>query len=95
MATKTMSENSGTAILARVIAPEKPTFSNDAAQQILSFDFTESDRKRMNDLAAKARAGTLSEQENQDLDNFLLVGHMLDLMHSKARMSLRSRTVGA
>jgi hypothetical protein len=90
-----MTENSGTAILARVIAPEKPTFSPDTAQEILTLDFAESDRKRMNELAAKARAGTLTDQENQDLENFLLVGHMLDLMHSKARMSLRSRTAGA
>ena len=43
---------------------------------------------RMNALADKARQGTLSRGEESQLDAYLFVGAVVDLMHSKARLSL-------
>jgi hypothetical protein len=76
-------------ILTRVIGPENPTFTPDAARSILELRFTETDKARMNQLAAKAREGALTADEEQQLHAYLFVGAMVDLMHSKARISLR------
>jgi hypothetical protein len=42
----------------------------------------------MNALAAKARAGTLTNEENEELENYLRVGDLIAIMQSKARRSL-------
>jgi hypothetical protein len=76
-------------ILARVIAPENPDFTADGARSILRLRFPESDIVRMNELAAKAREGLLSEIEEEELHGFRVAGAILDLLHSKARLSLK------
>jgi hypothetical protein len=43
----------------------------------------------MNALAEKNRHGMLTEAEQQELQSYLLVGHFLDLLHSKARLVLK------
>jgi len=80
-----------TEILSRVIAPGNPSFSDEAARSILALRFEEADVQRMNALAAKARQGALSEEEESLLDAYLFVGAVVDLMHSKARLSLEKR----
>lgn len=80
-------------ILARIVDPGNPSFTRDVARSILQLQFTEADRHEMNDLAEKARRGTLSDDESAKLDAYLFVGGMVDLMHSKARLSLRQSTV--
>jgi hypothetical protein len=84
-----MTATSEAAIFSRILEPEKPMLSPDAARSILALDFTPSDRQRMNALAAKARAGTLTAEENEELDNYLRVGDLLAIMQSKARRSLQ------
>jgi hypothetical protein len=86
----TMTTNSEAAIFSRVLEPEKPMLSHDAARSILALDFTTADRERMNTLAAKARAGELTDDENEELDNYVRVGDLLAIMQSKARRSLRN-----
>lgn len=76
-------------ILARVIGPDAPGFSPDAARSILQLRFNDADTNRMNELAAKARKGSLSTGEEEQLHAYLLVGAMVDLMHSKARQTLK------
>ncbi len=79
------------AILTRVLQPEEATLSADAARSILALDFTPDDRDRMQELAAKARAGTLSEREHVEIDNYEKVGHVLSLMKAKAKVSLKQK----
>lgn len=76
-------------ILTRVIGPENPNFTPDAARSILTLQFSDTDTDRMNELAAKAREGTLADEEQDQLHGYLFVGAMVDLMHSKARLSLQ------
>jgi hypothetical protein len=82
---------SDAAILSRIIEPEKPTFSADAARSLLALDFTEADKTRMRELSAKARAGTLTKAEKVEISNYERVGHLLGIMQSKARRSLKGR----
>jgi uncharacterized protein YnzC (UPF0291/DUF896 family) len=76
-------------ILSRVIAPEEPTLPPDTAKIILTFDFGKEDRDRMNLLAEKAREGTLTAEEQAEIDCYERVGHFLSLLRSKARLSLK------
>ena len=78
-----------TEILSRVVGPENPSFTPEVARSILELRFSPVDNDRMNELAAKAREGPLSEEEESKLHAYLFVGAMVDLMHSKARLSLR------
>lgn len=82
-------------ILARAIAPGQPTLPSDTAQVILAFDFAQEDRERMNGLAEKARAGTLSPEEQAEIDCYERVGHFLSLLRSKARVSLQHATASS
>ena len=76
-------------ILERVISPNKSDLSPDAARSLLKMRFRASDTRRMNQLAAKARRGTLSPDEERLLHSYLFVGSLVDLLHSKARLSLK------
>ena len=75
-------------ILSRVIGPDNPSFTPDAARSILELQFADSDRDRMDELAAKARQGSLTVDEEKQLHGYLFVGSIVDLLHSKARLSL-------
>lgn len=82
-------ENSETTILSRVIEPRRGTWSKEAAESILKFDFPASDLRRMNSLAGKARQGELTAEEEAALDSYREVGRLLELLQSKARLSLK------
>ena len=43
----------------------------------------------MEELAAKARAGELSDQERVETDNFEQVSSLLGILQSRARMALK------
>lgn len=77
------------AILRRVVDPEQPFLSQEAARAILRLGFSASDRARMNRLAAKNRAGALTPAEEEALNNFIRVGQTLGILQSKARRSLK------
>jgi hypothetical protein len=81
-----------TEILSRVIKPENPSFSAEAARSILALGFGDIDNERMNVLASKARQGELDEQEESMLHAYLFVGSVVDLLHSKARLSLKKNS---
>jgi hypothetical protein len=78
------------AILRRVIDPDEPFLSPEAARAILRLRFKASDRARMNRLAAKNRQGKLKADEEAALDNYIRVGQTLGILQSKARRSLKA-----
>jgi hypothetical protein len=77
------------AILRRVVDPEEPFLSEEAARAILRLDFSALDRARINKLAAKNRAGKLTAAEDEELSNYIRVGQLLGILQSKARRSLK------
>jgi hypothetical protein len=87
-------QNSEVSILNRILRPDAPTFSREAAQDILSLDFDRADKDRMRELSAKARAGTLTAKEEAEAGKYELVGHLLNIMQSKARRSLKNHRGG-
>jgi hypothetical protein len=87
-------DTSEVSILNRILRPKTPTFSPEAAREILTLDFDQADKDRMRELSAKARAGTLTAEEDTEAGKYELIGHLLNIMQSKARRSLKSRTNG-
>jgi hypothetical protein len=85
----TVPETTEVAILSRIIRPGTGSWSRAAAESILKFDFAPADVRRMNALAAKSRRGDLSTEEQTQLDNYRDVGRLLELLQSKARLSLK------
>ena len=90
MSTTTTRAPSEMAILRRLVDRKYAALSVEAARAILRLDFDATDRKRMNDLAAKNRAGELTAAEEEELENFIHVGQVLGILKSKARQSLKS-----
>ena len=76
-------------IFRRIVDPEAPFLSEEAARGILSLDFSATDRQRMNELAARNREGRVSPAEEQELSNYIRVGQILGILQSKARRSLQ------
>ena len=89
------SDGSIVAIWKRAIRPEAGSFSPADAKAMLRLKLAQADLERADALAAKARAGKLSPKEEQQLDNYLAVGSVLEFLKSKARRSLREAKVAA
>ncbi|HWY86809.1 MAG TPA: hypothetical protein VNX28_08790 [Gemmataceae bacterium] len=82
------------AIWSRMLEPDKLTLSPASAKDILALDFPEADKVRMHELAAKAREGTLTSQDEMEIDIYGRVGSVLSIWKSKARKSLRKPANG-
>lgn len=77
-------------ILADVIAPNNGDLTPEVAQSVLRWKFTEDAVARMNDLANRNNKGTITPQERQDLEKYLRVGSLINILQAKARLSLKS-----
>lgn len=84
-----MAMKAETEILGRVFAAKKPEFSADFARSILEFEFSPKDRERVDELSAKARGGTLTAAEDEELQGYISVDHLLAILRAKARKSLK------
>ena len=80
--------NSVGAILSRALWPAEGNLSPVAAKFLLDLRLEENDVQRAQVLNAKARENTLIPLEEAELDNYCSVGRLLELLKSKARLSL-------
>lgn len=80
--------NNESSILDRVVGSDRPNFSSEVAEAILSLKFDKSDRRRMEALAQKAREGKLTGDEGAELEAYARVRSLLGILKSKARRSL-------
>ena len=86
--------NSEAAILKRLIEPDRDDLPPETARYLLTISFIAADHDRMEALAAKAREGSLTVDEQSELENYEHVGHLVALLKSKARRSLRGEGGG-
>ncbi len=77
------------AIWARLIQAPKQPISPDAAHYLLSIDFGDGDRVRMQELMEKSNEGALNAGEEAELDGYVNIANLLAVMHSRARLALR------
>jgi hypothetical protein len=85
------SKTSEIAIFARLIKADKGDVSRELARYILTLGFDEEDQARMRELAERNQEGSLSSEEQEELQNYVKAGHLVALLHSKARKSLKSK----
>jgi hypothetical protein len=78
----------------RIIHPNGE-LSRRVARAILGLSFSESDVSRMHELSAKARAGTLTPEEDLQMDSFERAGSVLSTLKSRARQALKRSRRGA
>ena len=90
MSSQVVAPNTEAAILARIIQADERELTPDAARYLLSMRLPSRDEDRVNELSAKARAGSLSQAETQELDSYLHIGFLLGIMQAKARRLLNS-----
>ena len=76
-------------ILADVISPELASLKPDAARAILKWKFSEKSVARMNWLAERNCNGTITPEEREELERFMRVGGLINIVQAKARLSLR------
>ncbi|MDB5386497.1 MAG: hypothetical protein JWM11_2143 [Planctomycetaceae bacterium] len=92
MSTLASDATSEMAILRRIVDPDQPFLSPEAARSILALEFEKSDRRRMDQLAAKNRSDGLSKAEEEEFSDYIRVGQTLGILKSKARCSLTGAT---
>ena len=79
------------AIFARLIRADDSDLSRELARYILTLGFDKEDQEWMTRLAERNQEGALSSDERAELDNFVMPGHLLALLHSKARRTLKPK----
>ena len=85
-----VSASTDTEILSRLIRPEEGNWAEGAAETLLNIRFEKADLDRIHDLVVRNQEDSLSPEERAELEDYLRVSFLLDLMHSKARRSLRA-----
>ena len=76
--------------MAGFVGPDDGNLNREAAEAILKMRFQPTDARRMSELAQKNGADLLTPTERAELDTYLRVGMLLDLMQAKARVSLKN-----
>jgi hypothetical protein len=87
----TQTASSEIAIFGRLIRADKGDLARQLARYILTLGFDKADQARMEHLAARNQEGKLSAAEREELLNYVKAGHLLAVLHSKARKSLKKK----
>ena len=78
-------ETSEAAIFAFWDSPEHG-LTRQLARHVLKLSFSGQDLQRMHQLANKNQEGILTDEERQELDNYMNVGDLIAMLQSKARI---------
>lgn len=76
----------------RVFVPDPHRITPDQARYLLEVRFPQADLDRINALSAKARDGTVTPEENAELERYVHVGHLLSILKAKVRGKLKEAT---
>lgn len=90
MASDLLKPKSDAALWGRLIQFDEE-LSPTAARALLKIKFSAGDQQRLKQLAAKARQGTLSTEDEELAGAYERLGCVLDILHSKARQALKRR----
>jgi hypothetical protein len=76
-------------IMVRALDEKPEGLSPEAARYFLSMQLAEGDTQRVNELAEKARQGTLAPTEERALDEYRRCLRFMDIIKLKARLALK------
>jgi hypothetical protein len=77
-------------ILADVMAADEGDMTSEVARSVLNWKFSSRIISRMNELADRNNEGTIAAWERQELEKYLRVGSLINIIQAKARLSLKS-----
>jgi len=83
--------NTEATILSRLLDLRAANLTPAAAEFLVTIQFPEEDVARMNDLSGLAQEGTLTADQQAELDSYIHVSNLLALMQSRARRLLESQ----
>jgi hypothetical protein len=86
--TTTASGTNQADIFRRVLEHQSVAMTPEVAQFFLQLELPDEDKTRLEELATKARQGSLSPVDQADLDEFRRLGRLVELMKLKARKAL-------
>jgi hypothetical protein len=81
------------AIFARRLSNHKANMSPRLASYLLTLGFSAREQAHMDELAIRNQEGRLAPNESDELMSYVKAGHLLALLHSKARKALKNRKV--
>ena len=84
-----MTADSEVDILSRIIEPDNSELPAGIAQEILKWKFSAVDRERMGELLERAKSGNPTRKEKVEAEKYERVGHLVSILKSKARRSLK------
>ena len=84
-------ETSEVAIFGRLLSNGQAELTPDLARYLLGLRFSAEDQARMHDLAVRNQDGALSAEEKAELLAFVQVGHLMAVLHSRARQVLKKK----
>jgi hypothetical protein len=82
-------DKSESAILARALGSDQGNLTPELAEHVLTLGLTDADKQTANELAEVAKTGTLTEDQESELQNYRRAGRIFELLKSKARITLR------
>jgi hypothetical protein len=88
MSTSSLPTSTEADILSRLVNPADGNLTSEAATALLALKFSAADTTRMEELADRSQAGTLSDSDRDMMTSYNHIGHFLALLKSKARNSL-------
>ena len=90
MATESPITHTGdAAVLARLIRPNDDNLPAAEARALLNIRFDSRELDRIHELVTKNQDDALTPAEKADLESYLRVSAFVDLIHAKARRSLK------
>jgi hypothetical protein len=78
-------------ILKDIIGPDRSELNPEAAKSILALGFSRTSKSRIRSLLRANNGGSISPEERMELEKFLRVGQLVDLLQAKARASIETR----
>jgi hypothetical protein len=76
-------------ILEQLVAPSEANLPPDLARALLRFRFNAATTRTIRRLLRQNNQGVITAEDRVLLEKYLRVGQMVDLMHAKARLSMK------
>jgi hypothetical protein len=79
-------------VLTEIVEPKGLVDSPSFAKELLSLHLKDEAKERIRQLLQKKNAGTITSAEQTNLEEYMIAGELLDLLHANARRTLRTDT---
>jgi hypothetical protein len=77
-------------VLTEIVEPTGSLDSPSIAKELLSLHLKEDAKERIRQLLLKKNAGTITPSEQSTLEEYLVTGELIDLLHAKARRTIQA-----